>query len=614
MNYSVSTLFSEVNTQKHYFKNSILNSIILYKSIIKDYLKYFLFNLSPLSRYEFWCFTIISIFSVILLSSLLFFIYSAVPKIKVYTDAVFFIYIFFIFNVSIRAAAARIISVKFYLYSLSYEKNNKSLDFRLEKYIIKFFLNIKTFFFSAFFNVLFILLCIINFFINYYSGDFKILSNIYYEPAVYFTIFILHMSFLMYIILMLFPSTNSLEYIIEQNISYHHISQYYNIFAKHNIVDYLTLSAGLLAVISVGHLLIIGFTFSCHIIVCAALLLQSVALLFTGKYFSIIIGIISIFYFIISTFFVIYHGIDNLYYNSQTLIHILNYYQVSIALLFTGIFYYAAFDRDILKMSALLGCYLAALFLWSDYMAINNILVYDNHTIPVLFYGLVGLVTFFIYLIRVANNKGYYISEKQYLSMMFHDFSYYINQAELKSVYTIIFYSSFIMVLYTFTFFIYPVLEYIFNFNFFDEYISSFVANIRKMLALYVFLGVFLLFRNRNEVFALFLVIFIFICKLYIILYPALKHIFPVYMLYDFQYIYMAMNFVVFILSAYMIKYSRLMALGFSLSIILFTLSFINIFNNSVTMDNMAVYYIVYAVFFFANMLVVLGVSKKIFK
>ena len=210
MNYSVSTLFSEVNTQKHYFKNSILNSIILYKSIIKDYLKYFLFNLSPLSRYEFWCFTIISIFSVILLSSLLFFIYSAVPKIKVYTDAVFFIYIFFIFNVSIRAAAARIISVKFYLYSLNYEKNNKSLDFRLEKYIIKFFLNIKTFFFSAFFNVLFILLSIINFFINYYSGDFKILSNIYHEPAVYFTIFILHMSFLMYIILMLFPSTNSL--------------------------------------------------------------------------------------------------------------------------------------------------------------------------------------------------------------------------------------------------------------------------------------------------------------------------------------------------------------------------------------------------------------------
>ena len=322
----------------------------------------------------------------------------------------------------------------------------------------------------------------------------------------------------------------------------------------------------------------------------------------------------SIIYFVISTIFMVYNGIDNLYYSHQIFINLLNYYQVSIALLFTGIFYYAAFDRDILKMSALLGCYLAALFLWSDYMAIKNILVYDNHTIPVLFYGLVGLVTFFIYLIRVANNKGYYISEKQYLSMMFHDFSYYINQAELKSVYTIIFYSSFIMVLYTFTFFIYPVLEYIFNFNFFDEYISSFVANIRKMLALYVVLGVFLLFKNRNEVFALFLVIFIFICKLYIILYPALKNIFPEYMLYDFKYIYMAMNFVVFILSAYMIKYSRLMALGFSLSIILFTLSFINIFNNSVTMDNMAVYYIVYAVFFFANTFAALGVVKKVFR
>ncbi|MCI6474943.1 MAG: hypothetical protein MSA07_04510 [Mucispirillum sp.] len=614
MNDSVSTLFSEVNTQKQYFKNSILNSIILYKSIIKDYFKYFLFNLSPLSRYEFWCFTAFSIFSIIFLSSFLFFIYSAVPEVKVYTDAVFFIYIFFILNVSVRAAAARIISVRHYLYNFNYDNNNYSFDANLEKCIIKSFLNIKTFLFSAFFNVLFILLCIINFFINYYSGDFKILSNIYHEPAVYLTIFILHMSFIMYIILMLFPSTSSLEYIIEQNIAYYHISQYYNIYARHNIVDYLTLSAGFLAVISVGHLLIIGFTFSCHIIVCAALLLQSVALLFTGKYFSIIIGIMCIIYFIISIFFMVYNSIDNLYYSPQIFIKVLNYYQVSFALLFTGIFYYAAFDRDILKMSALLGCYLSSLFLWSDYMAIKNILVYDNHTIPVLFYGLVGLVTFFIYLIRVANNKGYYISEEQYLSMMLHDYSYYINQAELKTVYTIIFYSCFAMVLYTFTFFIYPAVEYLFNINLFDEYISSFAVNIRKLITLYVVLGVFLLFKNRNEIFALFLVIFIFILEIYLILYPALKNFFPVYMLYDFQYIYMAMNFVIFILSAYMVRYSRLMALGFSFSIILFALSFINIFNNSITMNNIIVYYTVYAVFFFANILIVLGVSKKIFK
>lgn len=140
MNDSVSTLFSEVNTQKQYFKNSILNSIILYKSIIKDYFKYFLFNLSPLSRYEFWCFTAFSIFSIIFLSSFLFFIYSVVPEVKVYTDAVFFIYIFFILNVSVRAAAARIISVRHYLYNFNYD-NNYSFDANLEKCIIKSFLN-----------------------------------------------------------------------------------------------------------------------------------------------------------------------------------------------------------------------------------------------------------------------------------------------------------------------------------------------------------------------------------------------------------------------------------------------------------------------------------------
>lgn len=142
MNDSVSTLFSEVNTQKQYFKNSILNSIILYKSIIKDYFKYFLFNLSPLSRYEFWCFTAFSIFSIIFLSSFLFFIYSVVPEVKVYTDAVFFIYIFFILNVSVRAAAARIISVRHYLYNFHYD-NNYSFYANLEKCIIKSFLNCK---------------------------------------------------------------------------------------------------------------------------------------------------------------------------------------------------------------------------------------------------------------------------------------------------------------------------------------------------------------------------------------------------------------------------------------------------------------------------------------
>ena len=53
MNEQINTLFSDSYNQKQFFKNSILNSVIIYRYIIKDYFKYFLSSLSPLSRYEF---------------------------------------------------------------------------------------------------------------------------------------------------------------------------------------------------------------------------------------------------------------------------------------------------------------------------------------------------------------------------------------------------------------------------------------------------------------------------------------------------------------------------------------------------------------------------------
>ena len=79
MNDQINTLFSDSYNQKQFFKNSILNSVIIYRYIIKDYFKYFLSSLSPLSRYEFWCFIFSLFISTVILSSLLFFVYTLFP-------------------------------------------------------------------------------------------------------------------------------------------------------------------------------------------------------------------------------------------------------------------------------------------------------------------------------------------------------------------------------------------------------------------------------------------------------------------------------------------------------------------------------------------------------
>ena len=188
------------------------------------------------------------------------------------------------------------------------------------------------------------------------------------------------------------------------------------------------------------------------------------------------------------------------------MIELVKYYQVAIALLFFGIFYYSSFDRDILKMIAVLGCYLAALFLWEDQTAIKRLMVYDNHAIPVLIYGLVGLFTFFIYLIRVANSKGMYQSDRQYLTVLWSDFRATVTLIKVKYIYMIIFYSSVTILIYVILLFIYPIVSDALIKDSVDAYIFSFLTNIRKLIAFYMLLGLYLLFKNYNDTFPMLII------------------------------------------------------------------------------------------------------------
>ena len=115
MNRDINAILSEDYTQKQFFENSILNSIIIFKNIVLDYFKYFLFYLSPLSRYEFWCFSVFTAVTIIVLFALVSIITITFPASKIYIFTLFYIYVFIVINIAIRVFASRLLSVKMYI-------------------------------------------------------------------------------------------------------------------------------------------------------------------------------------------------------------------------------------------------------------------------------------------------------------------------------------------------------------------------------------------------------------------------------------------------------------------------------------------------------------------
>lgn len=609
MNRDISAILAEDYTQKQFFKNSILNSIIIFKNIVFDYFKYFLFYLSPLSRYEFWCFSVFTVATIIVLFSFVSIITITFPASKIYFFTLFYIYVFIVINIAIRVFASRLLSVKMYINHVELVQNKIPLLAKAENLFKKIFLSV-----TLYVSIAYIKLIIVGlYFSNMFLFHSDVITNIYdlfnTNPVLYLLIFILKVITIIYTIFMVSPSLNRVEYLEKKKAAYYKISYYQTWYSKEYLVDYLTLAASIFSVIAAGHLLIIGYSFSCHIIMSLALLFQSLALLLSGRFFCVVIGFVSIILFIISTAFIFINGVD-FFQNSDNIIGLVKYYQVAIALLFFGIFYYSSFDRDILKMIAVLGCYLSALFLWEDQTAIKGLMVYDNHTIPVLIYGLVGLFTFFIYLIRVANSKGLYQSDKQYLTVLWSDFRTTITFIKVKYIYMIIFYSSVTILIYAIVLFIYPIISDVLIKDSVDAYIFSFLVNIRRLIAFYMLLGLYLLFKNYNDTFPMLIIAFVVALEMYVILYPSLGTLLPSDTLYPLKYVYMYIYGLMFILSISLSRYCLIIATGFALSIISFIVSLVNILTGITYTNNEIVYNIILISLIIANILAAYGSYK----
>lgn len=606
MNRDISAILSEDYTQKQFFENSILNSIIIFKNIVLDYFKYFLFYLSPLSRYEFWCFSVFTAVTIIVLFALVSIITITFPASKIYIFTLFYMYVFIVINIAIRVFASRLLSVKMYINHVEQVQNKIPMLAKAENLFKKIFLSVTLYVSMAYIKLLLVGL----YFSNMFLFHSEIITNIYdlfnTNPVLYLIIFILKVITIIYTIFMVSPSLNRVEYLEHKKTAYYRISYYKTWYTKEYFVDYLTLAASIFSVIAVGHLLIIGYSLTCHLIMSLALLFQSLALLLSGRFFCVVTGFVSIILFIISSAYIIINGVD-FFQHSDNMIELVKYYQVAIALLFFGIFYYSSFDRDILKMIAVLGCYLAALFLWEDQTAIKRLMVYDNHAIPVLIYGLVGLFTFFIYLIRVANSKGMYQSDRQYLTVLWSDFRATVTLIKVKYIYMIIFYSSVTILIYVILLFIYPIVSDALIKDSVDAYIFSFLTNIRKLIAFYMLLGLYLLFKNYNDTFPMLIIAFVVALEMYVILYPSLGTLLPSDTLYPLKYVYMYIYGLMFILSISLSKYCLTIAAGFALSIVPFIMSLIGILMGATFTANSAGYNVIMISFIIANMLAAYG-------
>lgn len=611
MNRDISAILSEDYTQKQFFENSILNSIIIFKNIVLDYFKYFLFYLSPLSRYEFWCFSVFTAVTIIVLFALVSIITITFPASKIYIFTLFYMYVFIVINIAIRVFASRLLSVKMYINHVEQVQNKIPMLAKAENLFKKIFLSVTLYVSMAYIKLLIVGL----YFSNMFLFHSEIITNIYdlfnTNPVLYLIIFILKVITIIYTIFMVSPSLNRVEYLEHKKTAYYRISYYKTWYTKEYFVDYLTLAASIFSVIAVGHLLIIGYSLTCHLIMSLALLFQSLALLLSGRFFCVVTGFVSIILFIISSAYIIINGVD-FFQHSDNMIELVKYYQVAIALLFFGIFYYSSFDRDILKMIAVLGCYLAALFLWEDQTAIKRLMVYDNHAIPVLIYGLVGLFTFFIYLIRVANSKGMYQSDRQYLTVLWSDFRATVTLIKVKYIYMIIFYSSVTILIYVILLFIYPIVSDALIKDSVDAYIFSFLTNIRKLIAFYMLLGLYLLFKNYNDTFPMLIIAFVVALEMYVILYPSLGTLLPSDTLYPLKYVYMYIYGLMFILSISLSKYCLTIAAGFALSIVPFIMSLIGILMGATFTANSTGYNVIMISFIIANILAAYGSYRHI--
>lgn len=606
------SLYSQSYTQRDFFKNSLLNSYIIFRNIVKDYFKHFLFNLTPMSRYEYWCFIFMMIVNILMTVSILSLIYIAFPSSKMYLQVIFYVVLFAYVNIGMRATSSRLISVKNYISSIPVMENQNRFYAMLENAVKNLFLSVPLYIALSYIKITFYILYFINLFLLPDENQIIYITKFSEYSFTYLLVFLLKLMTLVYLIFMVAPSLKNMEYLSTKHVKYYKIFPYTTWYTKEFFVDNLTLLAGIFAVISTGHILILGYSLSLHILLSVSAFCQSIALVISGRFFSILLGLISLVLIFASSLYLIFDGIDYSLYHPETIMSFVKYNQVVTAVLFVGIFYYTSYDLDLLKIISVLGFYAAALFIWTDSSTIKSVIMHDTQLITILFYGLLELLFIFIYLIRVANNKGFNKAEMKYFSMLRGGLDNIVEQTNEKHIYIIMLASSFFMVLYSLILFVFPVFSSDILQEPYSKSMNILVLDLRKYVALYMFLSFYMLFKNYKDIFPMFLVSFIFFLEIYVILFPSLSHLLISITSYSYSYTYMYIYGLMSILSLSLLKYNKYIAYGYGTSLVPFIFTLIGIFTNLSYKNNYIIYFSLFFALVVANTLVCIGAYKQI--
>lgn len=598
-------------TQKVFLKHSLFNAVILFKLVAKDFFKYFLFNIKPFSRYEFWCYISAGFIALFFTGSVLTLIIFAVPAVSSIAEFIFYVCIVVMLFMSLRVFAGRLKNAKEYVSYVAIMPNKNKIFDKISNSFIDFFFSIPLFYTAAFLKIIILSVYLFGHFF-YGVENIELIDELYKITLIDFIVFVLKAMGIVYFVFSVAPSVHRLDYLEKSGVEYYAVSKYYTWYSKEYIIDYLSLLSCFFVIIAVGYIFIVGYSVSLHIVICAAIIVQGTALMLSGRFLSSFMGLCSILFIIYTNIVFAFLGFEQLFISNDAVYFTINYYQISIAMLFIGMLYFTTFDRDIIKILAVISFFLSALFMLEDSIAFKGMIVYDIYSLNIAFYAFIELVSIFIFLSRVAYNKGSYQSDARYAAMLWNDFREVVNFIKLKHIYMILYYSSTAMVIYAVFMWFLP---FVFNISFDNQIDSDIVKTffqLRHIIAFYILLGLFLLFKNYNDVFPMFIISAVILGEIYILLFTPINMLITDLRIYPVEYIYVFLYSIMVVTSVCINKYNHYISAGFGLSIILLLITMINILFNRDFKENIFIYNLFFLVLIVSNLLVVIGSYHKI--
>lgn len=598
-------------TQKIFLKHSLFNAVILFKLVAKDFFKYFIFKIKPFSRYEFWCYFAANLTALFFTGSVLILISFAVPVISSAAEFMFYVCVVITALMSLRVFAGRLINAKEYVSYVDLIPNKYKIFDKISNSFIDFFFSIPLFYTAAFLKIIILSVYLFGHFF-YGVENIELVDRLYEIKLIDFIVFVLKAMGTVYFVFSVAPSVHRLDYLEKSGVEYYAVSKYYTWYSKEYIIDYLSLLSCFFVIIAVGYIFIVGYSVSLHIVICAAILIQGTALMLSGRFLSSFMGLCSILFIIYTNIVFAFLGFEQLFISNDAVYFTINYYQISIAMLFIGMLYFTTFDRDIIKILSIISFFLSALFMLEDSIAFKGMIVYDVHSLNIAFYAFIELVSVFIFLSRVAYNKGSYQSDARYAAMLWNDFREIVNFIKLKHIYMILYYASIVMVIYSVFMWLIPFVFNITAGEQIDADIMTTFFHFRHIIAFYVFLGLFLLFKNYNDVFPMFIISSVILGEVYVLLFTSINMLITDLRVYPVEYIYVFLYSVMVVIAICVNRYNHYIAAGFGLSIILVLITVIDILFHKGFRDNIFIYNLFFFTLIISNLLVVIGSYNKI--